>query len=245
MQSVRVDVDKGLRPIYVRTRKLSKTLQGITAQRLYSHHFLHGAHHLPFDKAADVPRTGNPLQSTMQLQHSQLGQATRAAVQASTLRPRHLYTIHAMNPLSPNWAIVFCSLTFYKVHYQGLSPMTSMGNWIGSWWLAASYDPSTIGFQNRSPTPQLASWRGFWRFHVASKSPRFSLQRCSLHKQVQSLKPQSASLSEPQFAQVQPLKPQRAHSSGSRSNTVGLVAAVPDDRSSSGSRSSKRSTSKS
>ena len=37
------------------------------------------------------------------------------------------------------------SFTPYRfTSYQGLSLLTSMGNRLGSWWLAASYNPSTV-----------------------------------------------------------------------------------------------------
>ena len=54
-----------------------------------------------------------------------------------------LYKNPGMNPLSPNWVIVFFT-PYGFTGYQGLSLMTSMRHRPGSWWLARSYNPSAI-----------------------------------------------------------------------------------------------------
>ena len=52
-----------------------------------------------------------------------------------------LYKDPVLNPLSPNWVIAF---------YSALSHMTNTGYRLGSWWLAASYSPSTIAYPKMS-----------------------------------------------------------------------------------------------
>ena len=154
-----------------------------------------------------------------------------------------LYNNPGMNPLSPNWVIVFFLLliVLQGIKDYHLWQVWSTGLALGGWQDLASHLQSTIAIPkgsqvSRTGEQHLNSLAGtgtgwlmsferhlcqtkvivfvivllsFWTLNLprilevsCSKSWRLSLQRCSLHKQVQSLKPQ--------FVQAQPLKPQRA-----------------------------------